>query len=109
MKRLRDGSLFTLVLNGKGRSGEAIGRLVGAYGRSQHRGTDHPIIRLGTDAYSHKIYGRIKFPILPIVGWRPKEEFGALETPAAGRGAGAVLDADIPEFIDAGPEDRIPF
>jgi hypothetical protein len=111
LKRLSDGELFTLTLTGKGRSGEAIGRLVGAYGRSRHRDTDYPIIRLGVDAYEHRQFGRIKYPILPIVGWRPRHEFAELETggaaPAVGRGVATEMD-DIPD-IDVGPEDRIPF
>jgi hypothetical protein len=113
LKRTSDGELFTLTLNGRGRSGEAIGRLAGAYGRSRNRADSYPIIRLGVDAYEHKRFGRIKFPVLPIVGWRPKGEFGELETggaaPAAGRGADNAMDAGIPDYIDAGPEDRIPF
>jgi hypothetical protein len=111
MKRLSDGTLFTLVLNGKGRGGEAIGRLVGAYGRSRHRDTDLPIIRLGTDAYNHKVYGRIKYPILPIVGWRPRHEFGELETGgdvtpvSIGSSARELATVDeIPDF-----EREIPF
>jgi hypothetical protein len=107
MKRLSDGALFTLVLNGKGRSGDAIARLVGAYGRSQHRGTDYPIIRLLADAYAHKVYGRIKYPVLSIVGWRPRAEFAELETggatPTAARGGDH--DRDLPERI----VDEIPF
>jgi hypothetical protein len=105
LKQLSDGALFTLVLNGKGRSGEAIGRLVGAYGRSRWQPTDYPIIRLGTDAYIHKTYGRIKYPILPIVGWRPRAEFVELETggditPASVSSSArevAVID-EIPDF-----------
>jgi hypothetical protein len=111
LKRLADGTLFTLVLNGKGRSGEAIGRLVGAFGRSRYRDTDYPIIRLGTDAYSHKVYGRIKFPVLPIVGWRPRHEFAELETSgdiasgSPGSTGGRDYDGGIPERIDS----EIPF
>jgi hypothetical protein len=104
LKRLSDGGLFTLVLNGKGRSGEAVGRLVGAFGRSRYRETDYPIIRLGTDAYSHKVYGRIKFPVLPIVGWRPREEFAELETGggsiSTSRKGGDGYDRGLPERID---------
>jgi hypothetical protein len=80
MKRLVDGELFTLTMNGKGRSGEAIGRLCGAFGRSRHSSDHFPIIRLGVEAYEHKVYGRIKYPALPVVGWRPRQEFGELET-----------------------------
>jgi hypothetical protein len=118
LKRISDGELFTLTLNGRGRGGEAIGRLVGAYGRSRMREDSYPIIKLGVDAYEHKTYGRIKYPILPIVGWRPKAEFGALETgggsgsggPTAPRGGDGYdrglperIDRDIPDFEDAIP------
>jgi hypothetical protein len=118
LKRISDGELFTLTLSARGRSGETIGRLVGAYGRSRNRADAYPIIRLGVDAYEHKTYGRIKFPILPIVGWRPKGEFGDLETGDAGsvgrpalaaaRGGGDY-DADIPERIDRDIDSEIPF
>jgi hypothetical protein len=102
MKRIHDGELFTLTLNGRGRGGEAIGRLAGAYGRSRNREDSYPIIKLGVDAYDHKQYGRIKFPVLPIIGWRPKHEFAELETsdgttPAATRGG---YDDGLPERID---------
>jgi hypothetical protein len=117
LKRVSDGELFTLTLNGRGRGGEAVGRLAGAYGRSRNRTDSYPIIKLGVDAYEHKQYGRIKFPVLPIVGWRPREEFGELGTGGAGskvrprQETGGTWDgpADIPDYIDAGPEDRIPF
>jgi hypothetical protein len=119
LKRISDGELFTLTLNGRGRGGEAIGRLCGAYGRSRMREDSYPIIRLGVDAYEHKVYGRIKYPILPIVGWRPKEEFGELETGGASptRKAQATAwggdgyDRGLPERIDRDvPEiDAIPF
>ena len=105
LKRLADGELFTLVINGKSRGAEAIGRLVGAYGRSRNREDSYPIIKLGVDAYMHKQYGRIKFPILPIVGWRPRHEFAELETdgatPAGMAGDGDAYDAAIPERMDA--------
>jgi hypothetical protein len=101
MKRMSDGELFTLALNGKGRSGEAMGRLCGAYGRSQFSATDFPVIRLNVDSYPHKTYGRIKFPLLSLVGWRSKSEFGALETGAPGDdapGAPKLLEADAIPF-----------
>jgi hypothetical protein len=113
LKRISDGELFTLTLNGRGRSGEAIGRLVGAYGRSRNREDSFPIIQLRTDSYEHKQYGRIKYPVLPIVGWRPKHEFGELETgsgsaPKVARGG----RSDLPERVDREPDfdrEEIPF
>ena len=111
LKRISDGELFTLTLNGRGRSGEAIGRLAGAYGRSRNREDSYPIIKLGVDAYEHRQFGRIKFPVLTIVGWRPRREFADLETggsssaPTAKRGG----DDDLPVRIDRDIDHEIPF
>ena len=65
--------LYTLVFSSKGGIG-AIGELCKAYGKeSRIRPDEFPVIELATSFYNHSSYGRIKTPILTIVGWAPKE------------------------------------
>lgn len=56
----------------------AIGELCKSYGKLMRQKPDQfPIVALGVGSYQHtnKSFGRIKFPILELVGWAPKAEF----------------------------------
>lgn len=69
-----DSNIFTLAGSSKGLLG-AIGELCKAYGQAMRAHPDeNPVIELGVDSYNHpnKEYGRIKVPVLKIVGWEPK-------------------------------------
>jgi hypothetical protein len=70
-----DGELFTFTTDSNG-GRDAIGKLCTEYGKELHRHPDDwPIIELDGDSYLHsnKQRGRIKFPILKIVSWSPKD------------------------------------
>jgi hypothetical protein len=123
MKRLETGELFTAFISAKGSPDDAVRHLTMMYGRTDR--ARYPIVRLGRDHFVSKRNGhRSWFPTLPLTGvWLPKAEFVTLETgePAKGRQEHqdyrdhqAPLrdrgnDPGIPDYIDAGPEDRIPF
>ena len=54
----------------------ALGTLCKAYGKAMRDQPDEwPVVRLSTDSYVHsnKAFGKIKIPLLPIVGWEAKE------------------------------------
>jgi len=71
-------NLYTFATSSKGGLG-AIGALCREYGKDMRRRPDqYPIIRLGTDSYNHREYGRTKVPLLTIVGWEPKAQFEAV-------------------------------
>ena len=123
MKRQATGELFTAFISAKGSPDDAVRHLTMMYGRSDR--TKYPVVRLGRDSFVSKRNGHKSwFPTLPLTGiWLPKAEFVALETgqPAKGRQERqdyrdhqAPLrdrgdDPGIPDYIDAGPEERIPF
>jgi hypothetical protein len=70
-----DGELFTFATSTKGGLG-AIGELCKTYGAEMHQHPDEwPVIELDVDSYAHsdKTLGRIKIPVLTIVGWTPKD------------------------------------
>ena len=71
----------------------ACGELAAAYGnRLALDDTCNPIIELGVDSYMHpnKTLGRVKIPLLPIVGWEDKALFTEIvpepESPKAAKG-----------------------
>lgn len=81
----------------------AIGDLCKIYGRKRREGyrDSYPVVALKFGSYNHsnKQYGRIKVPVLPVVGWVSKEVFGALPPPT---------DATA-QISDQHKEEAIPF
>jgi len=76
-------NLYTFATSSKGGLG-AIGTLCRAYGKDMRtRPDEYPIIRLGTDSYNHRVYGRTKVPLITVVGWEPKAQFESAATGAA--------------------------
>jgi hypothetical protein len=70
-------SLFTFTTSSRGGL-NAIGELCKAYGKAMRQRPDEfPIVALKVGSYQHsnKAYGRIKFPILEVVGWAAKSDF----------------------------------
>lgn len=68
---------ITFITNSQGGL-KAMGELSKRYGQemSSHEG-QNPIIEIGTDAYNHpnKEYGRIKVPVITLVGWEKASLF----------------------------------
>jgi hypothetical protein len=75
MIREEGGDLYTFSTSSKGGL-NAIAELCIEYdgGLRKHPGQD-PVIALRVSSYQHKNreYGRIKNPVLEIVGWTPKQ------------------------------------
>jgi len=74
-----DDSLMTFAASSKG-GRDAIIDLSRTYGRAmRQRAGQLPIVKLGVDSYQHKnkAYGRIKIPLLTVIGWAPANEFEA--------------------------------
>lgn len=70
-----NGELFTFTTSSRGGL-SAIGDLCKDYGKAMRaKPNDYPVIQLRSDSYVHTQYGRIKTPVLTIVGWAPKSEF----------------------------------
>jgi hypothetical protein len=91
-------ALFTFAISSKGGLG-AIGELCKAYGKvMRQRPDEFPIIQLGVGSYAHsnKQYGRIKYPILDIVGWTAKSEFNEILGQAAANAEATGKEADLP-------------
>lgn len=77
LKAEKGDELFTFAASSRG-SINAVGELCKVYGKAMRQRPDEfPIIKLDGGSYNHpnKAYGRIKFPILEVVGWAPKAEF----------------------------------
>jgi hypothetical protein len=77
------GEQYTFSTSSKGGI-SAIGELCKAFGEEMHLHPDEwPIIELDVGSYQHskKSFGRIKFPILKLVGWSPKDGDGANQPP----------------------------
>lgn len=69
-----DDDLVTFITSSRGGIG-AIGEVCKIYGKEMRSQPDRwPIIELGVDSYNHsnKTFGRIKVPVLKVVGWEPK-------------------------------------
>jgi len=71
-----DGELLTFVASSRGAL-NAVAELCRTHSRhaKQHR-NDYPVIRLRSDEYQHRVkeFGRIKFPVLSVVGWTTKTD-----------------------------------
>ena len=86
-------NLYTFAISSKGGL-NALGEVCKAYGREMRTNGDQwPIIELGVDSYVHsnKEFGRIKVPVLKVVGWEDKTMFaeGAVVTKPARKKASA--------------------
>ena len=71
---IEEEDLYTFVTSSRGGI-NAVGELCKAYGKQMRlRPNDYPIIELGVNSYNHpnKEYGRIKIPLLTVVGWELK-------------------------------------
>jgi hypothetical protein len=70
-KKYTEATAATFITNSTG-GRTAVGKFMVAYGDGMagHEGMN-PIMELGVDSYMHsnKAYGRIKFPVLSLVGW----------------------------------------
>jgi hypothetical protein len=83
-------NLYTFATSSTG-GRNAIGEVCKVFGKEMRRKPDEwPIIKLGVSSYNHsnKEYGRIKIPVLEVVGWEPKSVMEEVEPPkkAAARG-----------------------
>lgn len=71
--------LYTFTTSSRGGL-NALGNLCKVYGQAMAQHPDeYPVIALGVSAYDHRdrAFGRIKVPVLKIVGWAPKAAFAA--------------------------------
>jgi hypothetical protein len=76
------GELFTFTTSSRGGL-NALGELCKVYGGAMaQRPNDYPVIALFAGSYDHpnRAFGRIKYPIFKIVGWKPKTAFANSET-----------------------------
>lgn len=77
MKSVEGDEIYTFTTSSKGGL-SAIGELCKTYGKAmRQRPAEFPIVSLGVDSYQHsnKAFGRIKVPLLTVVGWASKAEF----------------------------------
>jgi len=75
-----DGQLYTFTTNSRGGL-NAVGDLCLKYGKaSRQRPDQYPVVAIGTGSYLHsnKAYGRIKYPMFEVVGWKHKSVFADL-------------------------------
>jgi hypothetical protein len=76
--------LYTFTASSKG-GRDAIALLCKKYGAVyRQKPNEYPIVAIGTDSYKHPNpeFGRIKTPVLDLVGWAPKTVFAGGETAA---------------------------
>ncbi|MBO4228150.1 hypothetical protein [Bradyrhizobium neotropicale] len=77
------GELYTYAASSKG-GRDAIAELCKEYskGKRKQKGEMYPVVALGSDSYPHpkKEYGRIKTPVLKIVGWVATSVFDDIGT-----------------------------
>jgi hypothetical protein len=86
----RGGDLLTFATSSKGGLG-AIGELCRAYGEEMRTHPDDwPVVELGVSSYNHsnKEFGRIKIPVLKLVGWEPKSNFTDEPEPVQAKNGG---------------------
>jgi hypothetical protein len=92
LTRLDTGESYVFSVSSKGgqRAVNGLTRTYGSRIRAKGDSAGLPIVELQPDAYKHKQYGKIFFPVLHIVNW----------TDAAGRPLSAADDLEdaIPEF-----------
>ena len=77
LKNKDSDDLYTYAPSSKGGLG-AVGKLCGEYVKMMRKNPDiFPIVQLESDSYlsKDKSVGRVKFPVLKVVGWAPKTGF----------------------------------
>jgi hypothetical protein len=75
MADAESGEVYTFTTASRGGL-NAIGLLCKGYGECQHLHPEEwPLIELNVGSYQHsnRAYGRIKYPILDMIGWSPKD------------------------------------
>jgi hypothetical protein len=95
MKAEKGDQLYTFSASSKGQLG-AVAKLVGEYGkRVRSHPSDLPIVALEVDSYQHTIKerGRIKVPVLKLVGWTNNAAF---QDALAAEAAEAEEHSDLP-------------
>jgi hypothetical protein len=71
-----EGELLTFVTSSRG-GFSAIGKLSKEFGlQLEQHPNEMPVISLASGSYEHADFGKIKYPMFPIVGWIPTSEFG---------------------------------
>lgn len=83
LSELSDDHMYTFATSSRGGI-SAIGEICKAYGKEMRKQPDmYPVIELAVDSYNHpnKAYGRIKTPVLKVVGWEPKEPVASADAP----------------------------
>jgi hypothetical protein len=71
-----DGEMFTFIAGSRGAL-NAVAELCRIHSRHAKKNPNqYPVVRLRSDEYQHKVkeFGRIKFPVLGVVGWAPKTD-----------------------------------
>jgi hypothetical protein len=71
-----DGEMFTFIAGSRGAL-NAVAELCRIHSRHAKKNSyQYPVIRLRSDEYQHKVkeFGRIKFPVLGVVGWTAKTD-----------------------------------
>ena len=72
-------ALFTFTTSSRGGL-NCVGELCRVFGRQMRmRPDEFPIVELGVDSYKHSNpeFGKIKVPLMEVVGWEPRSNFGA--------------------------------
>jgi hypothetical protein len=110
MADLETREVFTFTTSSKG-GRRAVEKLCQLYGREQARHPDEwPVVELQFDSYQHpnKSFGRIKEPVLKIVGWIAKDADSpaALDAPAP-KPAPTMIAAPLSDDMDEPPPDEV--
>lgn len=75
-------NLYTFATSSKGGL-NAMAVLCREYGReTRRRPNEYPIVKLGSDSYTHPEYGRTYVPLVKIVGWEDKSLFAPVDDEA---------------------------
>ena len=78
LKEEQGDRLFTFAPSSRGGIG-AVAQLSEQYGKMNRQKPDaFPVVEIETSSYKHDSYGRIKIPVLKLVGWAPKASAMAL-------------------------------
>ena len=100
---MADGEKYTLPLSGVG--GVRAGRLlIQEYAKARRgRPGQLPLIELRSDSYQHPQYGKVHFPVLPIVGWVDEDSLEPVEDVGGDESIPFEADASPPTRADGSP------